>query len=431
MNFQVRINSWLFPAVSWLSGLLAVLMLTGAPIRWLGLLESQFGADWLVPVAWLGTFALASIVLVGAFIRQPIVLAHVVKSPLYWLLFSGVCWALLTAIWSVDQSVTIRLWVVLAGTALIAVVFANVYTVHGFLLLLVVSVAIIFVGSVILNSWDPELATHSGGTHDGRWMGLLTHKNHLGNLAALGLVFSAIYVFWTVPNTLSWLASVLVASLSAVILVFAESATAVLVAIAGLTVLMFCLLRKQFSIAPYWYLVAIGLALLGLLVFKDVIFDFLGRGSTLTGRVHIWKILLVEIKLRPIAGFGYEAYWSNPNVHSVSLPDGLRGSHNGFIKIWLEQGLTGVGIVIVTYGWAIRVFVSRFWKRQIELRTVLSGVLLAMVFVNNLGENTLTQAGSIFHALWVYAVLLLAFPYDGEVSSRSGKQPHAGTGVSS
>lgn len=431
MNLQARINSWLFPAVSWFTGLLAVLMLTSAPVRWLGLLESQFGLGWLVPVAWLGTFAVVAIVISWALVRQSLVLEQVIRSPLSWLLLAGVCWALATVVWSVDQSSTIRLWVVLAGTVLIGLGLAKASPVQRSLFLLLVAMTLVFVGSVLLYVWIPGLAIHTGGMHDGRWMGLLTHKNHLGNLAALGLVLSAIYIFWVIPQAVDWLVSVFVASLAAVMLVFAESATAVLVAAAGLSVVVLCKVREQLAFAPFWYLALIAGALVGLLAFQEDIFELLGRSSTLTGRTEIWEGLVAEIKNRPFLGFGYEAYWANRDAHSVSMPAGLSGSHNGFIKVWLDQGIVGFALILVCYLWAIGIFVKRFWLRQIGLSTVVAGSLLAMVFVNNLGENTLTQAGSIFHALWVYAVLLLAAPFDRVASSRSGEPSLADTGASS
>ncbi len=79
-------------------------MLTSAPVRWLGQLESQFGMGWLVPMAWLGTFALVAMVIGRAVVRQPHLLAQVLKSPLGWLLVAGVCWALAKAAWSVARS---------------------------------------------------------------------------------------------------------------------------------------------------------------------------------------------------------------------------------------------------------------------------------------------------------------------------------------
>lgn len=406
-------------------------MLTSAPVRWLGLLEAQLRFDWLVPVAWLGIFALAAAVLSWAFVRQPLLMVQVLRSPLGWVLLAGVCWALATAAWSVAQSSTIRLWVVLAGTVLIGLWLAKAFPVQRSLFLLLVAMTIVFVGSVMLYAWQPGLATHTGGMHDGRWMGLLTHKNHLGNLAALGLVLSTIYFLWVLPQSADWLVSVCVASLAAVMLVFAESATAVLVVAAGLGTVVLCKIRERFAFAPFWYVALIAIALLSLIVFQTHIFELLGRSSTLTGRNLIWTGLIAEIKSRPFLGFGYEAYWANPDVHSVTMSSALSGSHNGFIKVWLDQGVIGFALIVICYLWALGIFVKRFWLRQIGLSTVVAGSLLVMVFVNNLGENTLTQAGSVFHALWVYAVLLLAIPYDGEVSSRSGKQPYAGTGASS
>lgn len=389
-----------------LFSVLAVLMLTGALVRPLSWLEVQLETGWLVPVSWMLLFAVAG---TG-------VISKMLQSGAYWfkhqlglgslfIVFSLI-WALLSCIWSVAIITTLKMWVVLAGTTLIGFYWKAFLNDKRIINPLTIGFICIALSSIALHAFEPELSIHTEQWHLNRWKGVLSHKNHLGNVAAVAFVLSVTSMIWS-KNPLGWVFAVVSASLSAAMLVLAESATGVVVALSGLITVGICLLRSVTRLHPASYVFTGAIVLLTFYIFRDQALDLLGRSSNFTGRLGIWSKLWIEIQQRPWVGFGYEAFWANRGAHTTQLNEYLSGTHNGYLKIWIEQGAIGLALIILAYAYAIYRFLQAFWFGKFTPGTVASGALLIMVLVNNLGENTLTQAGSLFHALWVYAVLRL------------------------
>lgn len=71
--------------------------------------------------------------------------------------------------------------------------------------------------------------------------------------------------------------------------------------------------------------------------------------ATFTGRTMIWRFAIEEIGKRPIAGYGFAAFWGGQTVREVS-DDGntwagyAAHSHNGYVDTLLTLG--GVGLVL-------------------------------------------------------------------------------------
>jgi O-antigen ligase len=73
----------------------------------------------------------------------------------------------------------------------------------------------------------------------------------------------------------------------------------------------------------------------------------LGKDPTLSGRTTIWAIAFLAIVKRPIAGFGYDAFWTVNSGEARQLAiaahdPGLSNAENGILQLWLELGLIGV-----------------------------------------------------------------------------------------
>jgi O-antigen ligase len=94
---------------------------------------------------------------------------------------------------------------------------------------------------------------------------------------------------------------------------------------------------------------ALGLILLFLVL--NAVFDLsslfiqaLGRQTTLSGRTLIWERLF-SIPINPLLGTGYYSFWlDRDRVQTVS--EGffydINEAHNGYIEVYLNEGLIGV-----------------------------------------------------------------------------------------
>ena len=52
----------------------------------------------------------------------------------------------------------------------------------------------------------------------------------------------------------------------------------------------------------------------------DLVLSFVGKDPTLTGRTEIWAYSLNSISMKPLLGWGYDAYWlkTNPAAAEIS-----------------------------------------------------------------------------------------------------------------
>jgi O-antigen ligase len=83
--------------------------------------------------------------------------------------------------------------------------------------------------------------------------------------------------------------------------------------------------------------------------------ESMGRDASMSGRTDIWPAALRAVS-DPIIGAGFEGFWLSPNVHIFqkelldkgyfpSLVAVLNEAHNGYIEIYLNLGLIGVGLL--------------------------------------------------------------------------------------
>ncbi len=105
-------------------------------------------------------------------------------------------------------------------------------------------------------------------------------------------------------------------------------------------------------------LVSIGLILGGAVILAEGLFhlssvlivNVLGRDLELTGRVDVWATL-IGLARRPVIGAGYESFWLTSNPITETF--GLNQAHNGYLETYLNLGLVGLGLLVLSIGSAI------------------------------------------------------------------------------
>jgi O-antigen ligase len=203
----------------------------------------------------------------------------------------------------------------------------------------------------------PELSIHHGSDMAepdlaGNWRGFFAHKNGAGAGMAM-LIFIGIFVI----RTFSAVLGTLIIALSALFLVFTESKSPMGLLMPVLIV-SFWLTRLRNPTARF--IAASGLPLgIGLLTIGSVSLDpihtlvgGLISDPTFTGRDEIWRFALDHIAERPIAGFGFQAFWGTSELLSAwnYLESwGYRASdaHNGFLNVAVMTGLVGLVVSMV------------------------------------------------------------------------------------
>lgn len=72
----------------------------------------------------------------------------------------------------------------------------------------------------------------------------------------------------------------------------------------------------------------------------------IGRNGNLTGRTDLWRILL-GMHINPLLGSGYESFWLGSRLEWVYYKFGfVNEAHNGYLELYLNQGLIGLLLLI-------------------------------------------------------------------------------------
>jgi exopolysaccharide production protein ExoQ len=129
----------------------------------------------------------------------------------------------------------------------------------------------------------------------------------------------------------------------------------------------------------------------------DIVFSSTGRDSSLTGRVPLWQELIRLGSRKPILGSGYASFWSSRQVYE--LWDRVNwtpvSSHNGYIDIFMNLGLAGMGLLLLLLVNAYR-NISKKIRADREFGG-LAFVFFIIILLQNLTESTLAVANSF---LW-------------------------------
>jgi O-antigen ligase len=212
--------------------------------------------------------------------------------------------------------------------------------------------------SVITLRWFPDIGRaynrHTGAMEA---IGLTFQKNTLGAL----VLITGLITVWDIIHRLrmqSWrkqkldiLCRCSVLVLGAYLLNISDSMTATLSLVLGALIIAGYGLPAVRRNAPK--LMVYGSVTILALFSVDRVFGIsewfvgsLGRDMTFTGRTVVWQVLL-DLNTNPIIGTGFRDFWSNMPLVS-KLPEyiaGGRSAHNGYLEVYLDGGLLGVGLL--------------------------------------------------------------------------------------
>ncbi len=133
----------------------------------------------------------------------------------------------------------------------------------------------------------------------------------------------------------------------------------------------------------------------------------LGRESSFSGRTDIWAALIPAVT-NPIIGVGFESFWNSPNVLIFQRglasihwyhPELLNEAHNGYLEVYLNLGLMGVGLIllILTTGYSRA---CKVLQRDRELGA------LTLAYIITGAVYSITEAGfRIMNPMWIFILL--------------------------
>jgi O-antigen ligase len=337
--------------------------------------------------------------------------------------------------WSIDPPVTarrlIRIFTILAAAMAFVLVGWHARRFQNVLRPIITA---ILLGSIAFGVGWPDLAIHpeTSGFIAGAWHGLANHKNGLGGLACVALIFW--FHAWLTRESGAW-AALLGSAVAAACLMLSRSSTSLVVA--GFTLLFLAmLLRSPPGLRRYmpWLvtlfiaaLLAYSLALLqilpGLHTLLSPISALTGKDMTFTGRTDIWDIMKEHIRLNPYLGTGYGAYWTPPDEAADSFQFFVQlnfypgSAHNGYLEILNDLGAVGL-VVLFCY---LATFVAQS-LRLLPVDWSQASLYLALFLQQALVNLAETRWLSVFSVDFVIMTLATAALARALLEQRSHRQ---------
>jgi O-antigen ligase len=324
--------------------------------------------------------------------------------------------ALASSLWSVSPLVTLKRGAVLAGTALFGIYLASRFRSRELLQLLGVMLA----ATAVISLVQVYLGTGrgvAGGLHPGDWFGVYGHKNTLGLHMALGtLVFVSLARDLQRKRWLAWLG----AGLCLVLLLGSRAATSIVATAAvALALPLVSVVRHRSTghiLGALGILTLLGSGAMVLSADAGSALTFIGKESSLSGRLPLWAVLMQQVRIHPWLGYGYGAFWPTQTAWDGGPSDRVAEilgwypwhAHNGLLNLDLELGIVGVGVFLL--GYAIAVF------RGVSLLQVSPNagmwriLLLVFLLVASMSEALFLRHDDVFTVLYVATVFLQGEP---------------------
>jgi exopolysaccharide production protein ExoQ len=334
--------------------------------------------------------------------------------------------ATLSVLWSIAPEVTIRR--VYRFVTVLVVCMA--FTVQGWhrrryqnvtrtLLTLILIASIVFVLIAPQYAVQAQLVSELKGA----WRGITEGKNNLGPLASDAVILW-LHAWLSKESKPATAASGLLMSLF--VLVKTRSDDSILATTFGVP-FMLLLLRPAGTLRRYMpYIVGLFAAAIGVyaLAVLNLIpgsvtllspISFLtGKSLTFSNRTVIWAVLEAHIRLHPLLGTGYGAYWNDtPGSPSQEMIRYLyfypTEGHNGYLDVINDTGYVGFGILIAYFISYCRQ--SLYLFRQDRYQAGLYLTLIFTAFLSDLSESHWFNVLQIGFLLMTLATAALTTSY--------------------
>lgn len=323
------------------------------------------------------------------------------------LILMCVAWCVISAIWSIDPSISLRRSVALLMTTIFALFLATKYDWNELVQRLALTFAVLVVVTFLVVIFNPQRGI-TQEIHVGAWRGPWIEKNYLGSQMTRGLVIMMCAFAMRPDRGWIW---VPMGILCFVLVILSTSKTALLASILAIGAFLCIRAYRRYPrlrlVLVYALIAAMVSFIVMILMIPDSLLGLIGKDSTFTGRTDIWDALIRSIKQRPLLGYGYNAYWFEelgPSYYvRLSLQWGVPSAHNGWIETWLSLGIIGVCLFTVQYVSALILAFIRLFNGGTETYWAIIMTLTFLVF--SLSESSVLQQNDLS---WVIFVAITA-----------------------
>jgi len=245
------------------------------------------------------------------------------------------------------------------------------------------------------------------------WQGIFRSKN---GCAQIMLFLLSPAVAFSFPTRGMEMIRLLLFPVTAVLLVMSVAKTSWLLA-PGFLLLMGALAAlRRFNRKDVLFAFGGGVALLIVAGFAvpyilPLVLESLGKDADLSGRMPLWTSAMVSILKRPMLGYGYAAFWTGLKGESLNIVMSthfeIYQAQNGLLEVWLEMGIVGVTLVVLTLGKAVKDAVTCVQRGHSQAVNWYIGIV-ALTVMYNVDESFLATAHSIPWLMYIVACTGLA-----------------------
>jgi exopolysaccharide production protein ExoQ len=273
-----------------------------------------------------------------------------------------------SALWSVAPGLTAKRSIVHLNTALLALYLGSRLNFEEALHIVALAAFTGAAASLACALAVPSIGVmHTPGLY-GKWRGVYTHKNELGQAIAVGMVAQAymvakgraLWVMSTDPERQQVRAArvtgAIVLAVQFLLVVRAASTTGLTVVSVSLAIYAILLTARRGGLPAKTLLAVAPLSIGGIagvvVFFPGLLSRASGKDATLSGRTELWAGVLRAIYDRPWLGYGFQAFWSGADHHAVDIWTAINwvapNAHNGYLEVTLGLGLVGLAAVVAT-----------------------------------------------------------------------------------
>jgi O-antigen ligase len=342
--------------------------------------------------------------------------------------------ALLSTLWSVVPAETLTKSVALGACTMFGIYLALEYSLEQQAKLLAWTFSLLIFASLAMVFLFPHLGVMSDH-HSGLWQGAFPHKNLLGKFMCLGATVFFILAARGGLNRHYWLGflaslmllllsssksallgfGTLFLSLGAYFYVFRRQKLAVAAMLSGLVAFGSVVLQKEYKFYPSTPVNEVLHRLLCGQQHTEICRALQTPApdsadmNTVSGRLELWQGSWGKIQQHPWLGYGFGDFWRSDNPHAQEIWTAHaqwkpKSSHNGFFDLWLELGLAGLFLFILSIVRSVsRGLHFLFPGEPFDSLNLFYPALLAGILLLSLTEGDLVEAN---FSPWILVVMI-------------------------
>jgi O-antigen ligase len=320
----------------------------------------------------------------------------------------------LSIFWAEYQTISLKRYIKALGDVLMALIVLTERNPIGALEKLFRKAFFLLIPlSIILIKYFPHLGRHqSKNWGPDMWIGVATHKNTLGQLCLI----AGLYFIWDSIKNRDRRDINLINIIYLLMIVYliyggGHSISNTCVTLLPVGLIIYLLIEKFRSRilgvlcgAAIFFLVlqTASEVFLQTSIYESIV-EIQGKDISLAGRTDLWQDLISIGMKQPLFGAGFGGFWipSRLNYFKELYTWGPGQAHNGYIEIFLNIGLVGLWLFIITVIVALKVAM-----RQINFDFKYGAIRITLLVVTLL--HNYTESGFIrpTHLIWFIFLLM-------------------------